>query len=61
MTNFSNIILQVRKKKEEARAKERRQEKEKEKVSSISTVIDFKDSDAVTLYGEKILYFLIKG
>ena len=46
---MTNIILQVRKKKEEARAKERRQEKEKEKVSSILTVIDFKDSDAVTL------------
>ena len=56
---MTNIILQVRKKKEEARAKERRQEKEKEKVSSILTVIDFKDSDAVTLYGENILYFLI--
>ena len=40
---MANIILQVRKKKEEARAKERRQEKEKEKVSSILTVIDFKE------------------
>ena len=58
---MANIILQVRKKKEEARAKERRQEKEKEKVRSTLTVINLKD-DAVALCGRKVmmLFFMIK-
>ena len=58
---MAKIILQVRRKKEEARAKERRQEKEKEKVSSTLTVNHFK-GDAAALCGRRVmmLFFSMK-